>query len=252
MVVRAPRPNCSSLALLFFMFALSAAAAEYPSPKENDWIARDFKFHSGEVVPALRQHYTTIGSPSGQPVLILHGTTGSGTSMLTSGFAGECLGPAKPWMRQNTSSSFPTHWAPGNRPSRQTVCGRNSRSPTPDDMVLAQSRLITEGLGIRHLRLVIGNSMGGMHTWVWGVTYPDFMDALVPMASQPTEMSARNWMIRRMLIDAVRKDPLWDNGNFAREPEAFALMRKGLRRRATAPTRIGAQRACVRGGARGA
>ena len=90
-----------------------------------------------------------------------------------------------------------------------------------DDMVAAQYRLVTEGLGIRHLRLVLGNSMGGMHTWIWGVNYPEFMDALVPMASQPTEMSGRNWMMRRMLIDAIRNDPAWNNGDYTTQPRAL-------------------------------
>ncbi len=88
-------------------------------------------------------------------------------------------------------------------------------------MVAAQHRLVTEGLGIKHLRLVIGNSMGGMQTWMWGAAYPDFMDALVPMAAQPTEMSSRNWMMRRMITDAVRNDPDWNNGNYTTQPRAF-------------------------------
>src|ERR1700726_3101193 len=92
-----------------------------------------------------------------------------------------------------------------------------------DDMVAAQHRLVTEGLGIRHLRLVLGNSMGGMHTWIWGVTYPDFMDALVPMASQPTEMSSRNWMMRRMLIETIRQDPVWNDGNYTVQPPSLRL-----------------------------
>ena len=90
-----------------------------------------------------------------------------------------------------------------------------------DDMVLAQYRLVAEGLGVRHLRLVIGNSMGGMHAWIWGTAYPDFMDALVPMASQPTEMSSRNWMMRRLIIDTIRKDPEWNGGNYTAQPKGW-------------------------------
>jgi homoserine acetyltransferase len=90
-----------------------------------------------------------------------------------------------------------------------------------DDMVQAQYRLFTEGLGLRHLRLVLGNSMGGMHTWIWATKHPDFMDTLVPMASQPTEMASRNWMMRRQIIDTIRNDPDWNNGNYATQPRAF-------------------------------
>jgi homoserine O-acetyltransferase/O-succinyltransferase len=175
------------------LIALAAAAADYPAPKEGDWIARDFRFHTGEVMPELRLHYTTVGAPSGQPVLILHGTTGSGAAMLSPAFAGELFGPG-------LRTKFPRY--------------------NYDDMVAAQHKLVTEGLGIRHLRLVLGNSMGGMHTWIWGVNYPDVMDALVPMASQPTEISGRNWMMRRMLIDAIRNDPAWNNGDYVTQPRS--------------------------------
>jgi homoserine O-acetyltransferase len=92
-----------------------------------------------------------------------------------------------------------------------------------DDMVAAQHRLVTEGLGVRHLRLVIGNSMGGMHSWIWASTYPDFMDAAVPMASQPTEMSSRNWMMRRLIIDSIRNDPDWKDGNYTTQPKSFRI-----------------------------
>jgi homoserine O-acetyltransferase len=90
-------------------------------------------------------------------------------------------------------------------------------------MVSAQYRLATEGLGLRHVRLILGNSMGGMHTWIWGVTHPGYMDALVPMAAQPTEMSSRNWMMRRLIIDAIRNDPDWKGGDYAEQPKAFRV-----------------------------
>src|SRR5262249_60556174 len=92
-----------------------------------------------------------------------------------------------------------------------------------DDMVLAQHRLVTEGLGIKHLRLVLGNSMGGMQTWIWGETYPDFMDALVPMASQPVQMLARNWMMRRLLTQSIRRDPDWNGGHHPPQPPGRQL-----------------------------
>ncbi len=203
------------------LLAFSAVAAEYPVPKEADWVARDFRFHTGEVMPELRLHYATVGEPSGQPVLILHGTASSGAGLLTPTFAGELLGPGQPLDASKYFIIFPD--AIGAGKSSKPSDGLRAKFPryNYDDMVAAQYRLVTEGLGIRHLRLVLGNSMGGMHTWLWGVTHPDFMDALVPMASQPTEMSSRNWMMRRMLIDAVRNDPDWNDGNYTTQPRAL-------------------------------
>ncbi|MFL5030054.1 MAG: alpha/beta fold hydrolase [Xanthobacteraceae bacterium] len=203
------------------LFACAAAAADDPAPKEGDWIARDFRFHTGEVLPEVRLHYTTIGEPSGEPVLILHGTTGSGASMLTPAFAGELFGPSQPLDAGKYFIILPD--AIGAGKSSKPSDGLRTKFPrySYGDMVAAQYRLVTEGLGLRRLRLVLGNSMGGMQTWMWGVTYPQFMDALVPMASQPTEMSSRNWMMRRMLIDAIRNDPEWNDGNYTTQPRSL-------------------------------
>jgi homoserine O-acetyltransferase/O-succinyltransferase len=200
-----------------------AWAADYPAPKEADWIASDFRFHTGEVIPALRIHYTTVGAPTGEPLLVLHGTAGSGTGMLTPAFADELFGPGQPLDATKYFVILPD--AIGTGKSTKPSDGLRAKFPryNYDDMVLAQYRLVTEGLGLRHLRLVLGNSMGGMHAWLWGVKYPDFMDALVPMACQPSEMSARNWMMRRMLIDAVRKDPDWKGGDYAAQPRAIQV-----------------------------
>jgi homoserine O-acetyltransferase len=201
--------------------AFAAAAADYPAAKEGDWVARDFRFHTGEIVPELRLHYTTVGEPSGQPVLILHGTAGSGAGMLTQAFAGELFGPGQPLDASKYFIILPD--AIGAGKSAKPSDGLRAKFPRYDydDMVAAQYRLVTEGLGIGHLRLVLGNSMGGMHGWIWGETYPDFMDALVPLASQPTEMSSRNWVMRRMLIDAIRKDPDWQDGNYTTQPRSL-------------------------------
>jgi len=211
----------AATAALLCLIALAAGAADYPAPNEGDWIARDFRFHTGDVMPELRLHYTTVGAPSGQPVLILHGTTGSGATMLTPAFAGELFGPGQPLDASKYFIILPD--AIGTGKSSKPSDGLRMKFPryNYDDMVAAQYRLVTEGLGIRHLRLVLGNSMGGMHTWIWGVNYPEFMDALVPMASQPTEMSGRNWMMRRMLIDAIRNDPAWNNGDYTTQPRAL-------------------------------
>ena len=200
-----------------------APAADSPAPKEADWTASDFRFHTGDVMPAMRIHYTTVGSPSGEPVLVLHGTAGSGSGMLTPAFAGELFGPGQPLDATKYFVILPD--AIGAGKSAKPSDGLRAKFPryNYDDMVLAQYRLVTEGLGIRHLRLVIGNSMGGMHAWLWGVRHPEFMDALVPMACQPTEMSGRNWMMRRMLIDAVRKDPDWKGGDYVAQPAALRI-----------------------------
>src|SRR6266850_1614578 len=198
--------------------AVPVWAADYPVPKEADWVARDFRFHNGETLPEVRLHYTTVGAPSGEPVLVLHGTAGSGSTLLTKDFAGELFGPGQPLDASRYFIILPD--ALGTGKSTRPSDGLRARFPkyNYEDMVLAQYRLVTEGLSIKHLRLVLGNSMGGMQTWIWGVKYPEFMDALVPMACQPTEMSGRNWMLRRMLADAIRNDPDWKGGNYSAQP----------------------------------
>ena len=198
--------------------AFAAFAADYPAPKEADWIARDFKFHTGETMPELRLHYTTIGVPTGQPVLVLHGSGGSAANMLTPAFAGELFGPGQPLDASKYYIIIPDGLGHGK--SSKPSDGMKTAFPKYDydDMVDAHYRLVTEGLGIKHLRLVIGNSMGGMHTWIWGVKYPDMMDALVPMASQPTAMAARNWMLQRMMLETIRNDPDYNGGQYTAQP----------------------------------
>jgi len=204
-----------------FVLAASPARADYPAPKESDWVARDFRFHSGEVFPELKVHYRTVGAPSGEPVLILHGTAGSGASMLTKDFAGELFGPGQPLDAARYFIILPD--AVGTGKSTRPSEGLRARFPkyNYDDMVLAQYRLVTEGLGLKRLRLVLGNSMGGMQAWLWGVNYPGFMDALVPMACQPVQMSGRNWMLRRLLTEAIRNDPDWNGGNYTAQPRGM-------------------------------
>ncbi|MGD0721934.1 MAG: alpha/beta fold hydrolase [Roseiarcus sp.] len=198
------------------------AAAGYPEPREGEWAAPDFRFHTGAALDRVRIHYRTVGEPSGEPVVILHGTAGSGASFLTPGFAGELFGAGQPLDARRHFIVLPDALGAGN--SARPSDGLRARFPgyNYDDMVAAQYRLVTEGLGLRHLRLVIGNSMGGMQTWIWGETHPDFMDGLVPMASLPTAMSGRNWMMRRMLIDAIRRDPDWNGGDYLVQPRALA------------------------------
>ena len=201
---------------------LHRIASQYPPPREGDWEARNFQFGAGEVFDRLRLHYTTIGEASGDPVVLLHGTAGSGASFLNPGFAGELFGPGQPLDASRYFIILPDALGAGK--SSKPSDGLRARFPRYDydDMVQAQYRLLTEGLGVRHLRLVIGNSMGGMQTWIWGETYPDFMDGLVPMASHPAAMSGRNWMMRRMLIDAIRWDPGWHGGDYDVQPKWIA------------------------------
>jgi len=220
------RPFIHALALGLCVLALGLSAgvtraADAPAPREGTWVVRDFRFQTGEVLPELRVHYTTVGAPSGEPVLILHGTTGSGAGMLGPSFGGELFAPGQPLDAGKYFIILPD--AIGTGKSSKPSDGLRARFPryNYDDMVLAQYRLVTEGLGIRRLRLVLGNSMGGMHVWIWGVKYPDFIDALVPMASMPTEMSGRNWMMRRLIIDSIRNDPEWMNGDYTKQPRSL-------------------------------
>ena len=156
-------------------------------------------------------------------MLILHGTTGSGAGMLNPGFGGELFGPGQPLDASRYYIILPD--AIGAGKSSKPSDGRRAGFPiyNYDDMVSAQYRLLTEHLGVRHLRVIIGNSMGGMHTWLWGVKYPGFMDALTPMASQPTAMSSRDWILRRLVTDSIRNDPEWDNGNYRKQPRSLQV-----------------------------
>lgn len=238
--------KCSRAALSVFpavilaMTSFAAPAADYPAPKQGDFIARDFKFHTGETMPELRLHYTTVGEPTGQPVLVLHGSGGSAASMLTPTFAGELFGPGQPLDASKYYIIIPD--SIGHGKSSKPSDGMKTAFPkyNYEDMVDAQYRLVREGLGVRHLRLVIGNSMGGMHAWIWAVKYPDSMDALVPMAAQPTEMAARNWMLRRMMIETIRNDPDYNGGNYTAQPRMmkYAVAAYGI---ATAGGTLGYQ-----------
>ncbi|MCP3387439.1 alpha/beta fold hydrolase [Bradyrhizobium sp. CCGB12] len=224
------KASCVALSAVLLSISTSGWAADYPAPKQGDWIARDFKFHTGETMPELRLHYTTVGEPSGQPVLVLHGTGGSGASMLTPAFAGELFGAGQPLDASKYYIIIPDNIGHGK--SSKPSDGMKTGFPKYDydDMVEAQYRLVTEGLGVKHLRLVIGNSMGGMQTWLWGEKYPKAMDALVPMASQPTEMASRNWMMRRIMLDTIRNDPDYNGGNYTSQPRMmrYAITAYGI------------------------
>ena len=203
-------------------------AADYPAPTEGDFTIRDFKFQSGETLPELRIHYRTLGRPekdaqgkTTNAVLIMHGTTGSGTQFMRPEFAGELFGKDQPLDATKFFIVLPDGIGHGksNKPSD----GMHAKFPRYGylDMVEAQYRLLTEGLGVNRARLVMGTSMGGMHTWLWGELHPDFMDALMPLASLPTQISGRNRAWRRMVIDAIRNDPAWDGGEYKTQPASL-------------------------------
>lgn len=198
-----------------------ALAADVPAPRHGEWVVRDFRFASGQVLPELKLAYSTIGEPAGEPVLILHGTTGSAASMLNPAFAGELFGPGQPLDARRYYVILPD--AIGTGRSSRPSDGLRMRFPSYnyDDMVVAQYRLVTEHLRIQRLRLVLGNSMGGMQTWIWAQKYPQMMDLAVPMASLPAAMSGRNWILRRLITESIRNDPAWKGGDYTQQPPSL-------------------------------
>ena len=208
------------LAALAALVALVSHAADVPAPKEGAWIARNVRFHTGEVLPEVKLAYRTLGSPSNEAIVVLHGTAGSGANMLTPAFGGELYGAGQPLDATKYFIVIPD--TIGHGKSSKPSDGLKMKFPkyNYDDMVDLHHRLLTEGLGIKRARMVIGNSMGGMETWIWASKYPDFMDIAVPMACLPTEMSSRNWMLRRLITDSIRNDPAWKNGDYTEQPKS--------------------------------
>jgi homoserine O-acetyltransferase len=218
----------TGLLLLIVLCGGFAFPATHPPPVEGDFTIRDFRFDTGEVLPELRLHYTTLGSPrrdasgrAGNAVLILHGTGGSGRGFLSETFAGGLFGPGQ--LLDATRYFIVLPDGIGHGGSSKPSNGLRARFPRYGygDMVRAQHTLLTEGLGVSHLRLVMGTSMGGMHTWLWGETYPDFMDALMPLASLPVQIAGRNRFMRRMVIDSIRNDPEWRGGDYEKQPRGL-------------------------------
>ena len=214
--------------LLLLGASAVSAQTSWPNQRESDFVLKDFRFGSGETLPELRIHYLTLGTvrrnAAGEivnGVLLLHGTSGSSESWLRPTLANELFTAGQPLDASRYFIVIPDGIGAG-RSSRPSD-GLRGRFPhyRYRDMVEAHYRLVTEGLGIRHLRLVLGTSMGGMQTWMWGEAYPDFMDALVPIASQPTAMSGRNWLTRRVRIEAIRNDPDWNGGNYEKNPTRY-------------------------------
>jgi homoserine O-acetyltransferase len=233
MIVRMTRQTSFStqrFALAFFAFAACAAvhAADYPAPVEGDYVIRDFKFQDGETLPELRLHYRTLGKPSKNKkgvvtnaVWIGHGTGGAGSQFIRPEFAGELFGAGQPLDATKYFIVLPD--GIGHGKSSKPSDGLHAKFPRYgyNDMIEAQYRLLTKGLGVNHLRLVMGTSMGGMHTWLWGEQHPEFMDALMPLASLPTQISGRNRVWRKTLIDAIRNDPQWIGGDYKTQPPSL-------------------------------
>ena len=213
-----------SIAACAALFATVAVAAELPASTEGDWVAPEFRFHDGIVLKEVRLHYVTFGDPKNDAVLVLHGTGGSHKSMTTPGFAGLLFGPGQP-LDASRYYIIVTD-ALGAGQSAKPSDGLHARFPRYDyeDMVEAQYRLLTEHLGVKHLRLVIGNSMGGMQAWMWAGRHPGYMDIAVPMACLPTAMSGRNWIMRRLMVDSIRDDPTYMGGEYKEQPRAFKMI----------------------------
>jgi len=219
----------TALALLMLLAVPVASAATYLAPVEGDYTIKDFHFASGTALPELRLHYRTLGTIHkdskghvDNAVLIMHGTGGAGTQFLQDRFAGELFGVGQPL--DATKYFIVLIDDIGHGKSSKPSDGLRMKFPhyTYDDMVVAEYRVLTEKLKVDHLRLVMGTSMGGMHTWLWGETYPDFMDALMPLASLPVQIAGRNRMMRRMYMDSIRNDPEWNNGDYTKQPRGLA------------------------------
>jgi homoserine O-acetyltransferase len=218
------------LTALLLSCALLTGAAPYPQPTESDFAIKNFRFRTGEVLPELKIHYRTIGAPRRDEkgfvrnaVLILHGTTGSGAQFIRTEFAGELFGKGQLLDAEKYFLVLPD--GIGHGKSSKPSDGLRARFPHYGyrDMIEAQYRLLFDGLQVNHLRLVIGTSMGGMHTWLWGEEHPDYMDALMPLASLPTQISGRNRAWRKMIIGAIRNDQAWNNGEYSVQPPALRL-----------------------------
>jgi len=190
----------------------------WPNLRGSDFIIRDFRFASGETLPELRQHFITLGTPGADAILLIHNTTGTAKSWLEPGLAGELFNAGQPLDATRHFVILPDIIGFGR--SSKPSDGLRARFPhyRLHDVAVAQHRLVTEGLNIPHLKLVMGLSLGGMLTWMFGQMFPGFMDALVPVASQPGPMSGRNWIQRRINVEAIRNDPEWKGGDYETQP----------------------------------
>jgi homoserine O-acetyltransferase len=226
--------------------------AAYPPALEGDFLSRDFHFTSGETLPQLRIHYRTFGTPRRDAhgvvrnaVLIVHGTGGTGASLVRAEFAGQLFGPGQPLDARRYYLVLPDGLGHGQ--SSKPSDGLRAHFPHYGylDMVQAEYLLLTQGLKVNHARLIMGTSMGAMHTWLWGEEHAEFMDTLMPLASLPTQISGRNRVWRKLVIDAIRNDPDWHDGDYQREPPSlrtaiqmiWLMSSNPALRQAEAPTR---------------
>ena len=218
----------AALVALSILLPAVADAADYPKPNEGNFALRDFKFASGETLPELRLHYRTLGKAvrddkgvTRNAVLIMHGTTGSGAQFLRPEFAGELFGAGQ--LLDATKFFIILPDGIGHGQSSKPSNAMHAKFPRYGyrDMVEAEYRLLSEVMEVNHARLVMGTSMGGMQTWLWGEIHPDFMDALMPLASLPTQISGRNRAWRRLVIDAIRNDPAWAAGEYKSQPPSL-------------------------------
>ena len=220
--------RCLSILLLLSLTFAGTSAGQSFRPAHGEFVIKNFRFTSGEVLPVLRLHYRTLGKPvrdaNGQvrnAVLIMHGTGGTGAQFEAPSFAGQLFVPGGLLDASRYLLIMPDAigFGQSSKPSDEL----RARFPRYGyiDIVTAQYRLLTEGLGVNHLRLVMGASMGAMHTWMWGERYPDFMDALMPLGSLPVQISGRNRIWRRVIIDSIRNDPEWNGGNYTRQPQSL-------------------------------
>ena len=221
------RSLCVSVSLLLIL-STALSAQEPPKPVEGDYRVHNFHFRSGEMLPELNLHYTTYGKPVTDAaghvtnaVMILHGTTGSGQQFTSPQFAGVLFGPGQLLDAGRYLIILPDGIGMGH--SSKPSDGMHARFPhyDYDDMVEAQHLLLTEHLKVDHLRLLMGTSMGCMQSWIWLETYPDFMDAAMPLACLPVQIAGRNRMWRKMIMDAIRDDPAWMNGEYQQQPAAM-------------------------------
>ncbi len=221
--------------------AALCGAADYPRPVEDDFVLKDFRFAAGETLD-VKAHYRTVGRPRRDregkvvnAVLILHGTTGSGAQFVADRFAGELFGVGQPLDAGRYYLILPD--AIGHGQSSKPSDGLHAKFPrySYEDMIRAQHRLVTEGLKVNHLRLVMGTSMGGMHTWLWGQRHPDFMDALLPLACLPAQISGRNRLWRNMATGAIRTDPEWKDGEYAAQPRGLRFAAQLLQLMSSSP-----------------
>jgi homoserine O-acetyltransferase len=224
-----------SIALALFASLVACVARAAPAVQEGAFKISNFEFRSGESLPELRIHYRTIGTlkrdsrgRATNAVLIMHGTGGSGAQFLSPEFADELYREGGALDASKYFIVLPDDIGHGK--SSKPSDGLRARFPRYGyiDMLTAEQRLLSEHLHVDHLRLVMGTSMGGMHTWLWGERYPDAMDALLPLASLPTQISGRNRVWRRVAIDAIRNDPQWNGGNYTAQPQGLRTARQML------------------------